>query len=411
MKKLPLLLSFFLLGKLLFAQSSEVIRNYISTYKDIAIQEMQRTGVPAAITLAQGIHETGAGQSVLVKKSNNHFGIKCKSEWTGESVSHDDDARGECFRKYDDPLDSYKDHSDFLKTRSHYAFLFKLDPTDYEAWAYGLKKAGYATNPKYPQILIKLIRDYDLQDYTLVAMERKPVNNDVVLVSNGNEIQNGSTSDTKASGPEVGVIPAVNYPSGVFKINETKVIWITKGTSYLKIAEENNVSLARLFEFNDMCGLDIALIDQLIFLQRKRKKGANEFHIVAQGETTHDIAQKEAIRMETLLGYNFLKEGMQPKVGEKLYLWEKAPGRPKLADEINAVAMVSFPPAQVPPAAEQVETKLIFHTVQLKETMYAIAKKYDVAVEDIMKWNAMPTTDLKTGQQLRINKKIGNATN
>src|SRR5688500_11943634 len=130
MKKLQLtLLSFFTLFKL-FSQSSVVINNYIQEFKMIAIEEMQRTGVPAAITLAQGIHETSAGQSPLVIKSNNHFGIKCKSDWQGASVSHDDDARGECFRKYESPFQSYKDHSDFLVTRSHYGFLFKLDPTD-----------------------------------------------------------------------------------------------------------------------------------------------------------------------------------------------------------------------------------------------------------------------------------------
>jgi flagellum-specific peptidoglycan hydrolase FlgJ len=149
------------------------VKDYIAKFRDIAIEEMKRTGVPASITLAQGIHESDAGRSNLVMRSNNHFGIKCKSDWKGESVSHDDDARGECFRKYDSPFQSYIDHSDFLKTRSHYAFLFNLDPTDYEAWAHGLKKAGYATNPKYPQILIKLIRDYNLQDYTLVALGHK----------------------------------------------------------------------------------------------------------------------------------------------------------------------------------------------------------------------------------------------
>jgi flagellum-specific peptidoglycan hydrolase FlgJ len=129
------------------AQQPEVIRSYIETYRDIAIAEMQRTGVPASIKLAQGIHETTAGTSDLVRKSNNHFGIKCKSNWTGESVSHTDDAPHECFRKYDEPSQSYKDHSDFLKRSSRYASLFNLDPLDYEGWAYGLKKAGYATNP------------------------------------------------------------------------------------------------------------------------------------------------------------------------------------------------------------------------------------------------------------------------
>src|SRR5215218_3096497 len=120
MKPLKLLFLFLLTAAISRAQSSAVIQQYIDTYKDIAIAEMQRTGVPAAITLAQGIHETSAGQSDLVKMSNNHFGIKCKADWAGASVSHDDDARGECFRKYDDPLGSYRDHSDFLKNRSHY---------------------------------------------------------------------------------------------------------------------------------------------------------------------------------------------------------------------------------------------------------------------------------------------------
>ncbi|HZH38198.1 MAG TPA: glucosaminidase domain-containing protein, partial [Flavisolibacter sp.] len=117
----------------LFAQSKAVIQDYIEKFKDIAITEMARTGVPASITLAQGIHETAAGTSQLVVKSNNHFGIKCKTEWTGEKVYHDDDARGECFRKYDDPFISYQDHSDFLRTRAHYASLFTLDPEDYES--------------------------------------------------------------------------------------------------------------------------------------------------------------------------------------------------------------------------------------------------------------------------------------
>ena len=123
------------------------IAHYIEQYKDLAIAEMIRTGIPASITLAQGILETGYGQSDLAQYANNHFGIKCKTEWTGEKMYHDDDAKGECFRKYASVEDSYKDHSDFLANRPHYAFLFKLDPTDYQAWAHGLKKAGYATNP------------------------------------------------------------------------------------------------------------------------------------------------------------------------------------------------------------------------------------------------------------------------
>src|SRR3982751_4959203 len=131
--KLPLTIILMLASRLIFAQSPEVIQKYIETYRDIAIAEEIRTGVPAAITLAQGIHETGAGTSDLVLASNNHFGIKCKG-WTGATVLHDDDTKGECFRKYDDPSQSYKDHSDFLKGRPYYASLFQLDPKDYKGW-------------------------------------------------------------------------------------------------------------------------------------------------------------------------------------------------------------------------------------------------------------------------------------
>lgn len=126
----------------MIAQKREDVIAYITTYKDLAMSEMKRTGLPAAIKLAQGIHETEAGKSDLVRRSNNHFGIKCKSAWTGGKVFHDDDAQGECFRSYGRPEDSYMDHSDFLKNSQRYAFLFDLDPTDYEGWAYGLKKPG-----------------------------------------------------------------------------------------------------------------------------------------------------------------------------------------------------------------------------------------------------------------------------
>ncbi|HEY0731092.1 MAG TPA: glucosaminidase domain-containing protein, partial [Chitinophagaceae bacterium] len=261
-----------------FSQSSEVIRNYIETYKDIAILEMIRTGVPASIKLAQGIHETGAGQSALASKSNNHFGIKCKSEWKGPSVSHDDDARGECFRKYESPFESYRDHSDFLSTRSHYASLFKLDPTDYEAWAYGLKKAGYATNPKYPQILIKIIRDYNLQEYTLIALGKKGNDGEPSWVSQDND------PAVDVAPPQIEK-PKKVYPSGIFKINETNVVFVPKGTAYLAIAQLYNVSLSRLFDFNELTGMEETMYDQLIFLQRKRKQGATEFHIVEEGES------------------------------------------------------------------------------------------------------------------------------
>jgi LysM repeat protein len=400
MKKLSLLLLFLaaVCSQNLFAQTRAQIEAYIEKYREIAMAEMARTGVPAAITLAQGIHETSAGTSDLVIKSNNHFGIKCKTEWDGDKVFHDDDAKGECFRKYDDPALSYKDHSDFLRNRPYYASLFKLDPTDYEAWAYGLKKAGYATNPRYPQILIKLIEDYHLQDYTLIVLGKKAPDANAPAWTKS-ETENGDVAVAKSN--ETATRPA--YPAGVFTINDTRVIFVAKGTSYLKIAEEQNMSLARLLEFNDLEDGDVAKEDGLVYLQRKRKTGANEIHTVAAGETLYQIAQAEGIRLESLLQYNFLTATAQVQAGEKLYLKGKAPAMPKLVSERTTMTSVSTEAAYIA-KVEVKQPQTIVHVVQPKETVYSIAKKYEVGVEDVKKWNEMDTTDLKIGQQLRINK-------
>ena len=145
---------------------------YINQFKNIAMQEQIRTGVPAAIKLGQAILESQTGKSRLATEANNHFGIKCKTEWRGPKIYHNDDANGECFRVYDNADASYIDHSNFLKTRTHYSFLFKLDVRDFTSWAFGLKQAGYATNPNYPAQLIKAINDYDLAQYTLIAIEQ-----------------------------------------------------------------------------------------------------------------------------------------------------------------------------------------------------------------------------------------------
>ncbi len=308
-------------------QNADVIRNYIDTYKETAIAEMQRTGVPASIKLAQGIHETTAGTSDLVRRSNNHFGIKCKSNWTGESVRHTDDAPHECFRKYDDPSQSYRDHSDFLKGSSRYASLFNLDPLDYSAWANGLKKAGYATNPRYPQIIIKLIETWHLQDYTLIALGKMPAENNIAQTTVESNKEEVVVAVASAPIP----VQRRDYPQGEFKINNTRVIYAAAGTSVLSIAQQYSIPLARIFEFNELAQTEVLLKDQLIYLQRKRKTGSSDFHIVKQGETILDIAQEEAIRLESLLEYNHLQSYMQPATGEQLYLRAKAPGIPKLA--------------------------------------------------------------------------------
>lgn len=443
---------FLMMGSISRGQDDATIQSYINTYKEIAISEMQRTGVPASIKLAQGIHETLAGTSDLVMKSNNHFGIKCKNTWLGASVTHDDDLRGECFRKYLSALDSYRDHSDFLKNGTRYSFLFKLEPTDYKDWAYGLKKAGYATNPRYPQVIIKLIEDYHLQDYTLIAMGKTPVveneiakttpeiqvkEPDVVFTTTEkndeplkteikqsekiNE-QSGEAERkqqekknerlVKAEIKQTGkIIEQPRYPEGEFKINETRVIYVKQGTSFLAIAEQYDVPLARLFEFNDLTESEAVNKNQLIYLQRKRKTGNNEFHIIQQGETLHDIAQLEAIRLETLLEYNLLKSDMQPALGEKLYLRTKATMAPQLVlDESHSlysnltgsVAMNTYD-GNISPV-NPTSANAITYIVQPKETIYAISKKYNVNIDDIVKWNQLGNYDLKTGQQIRIYK-------
>lgn len=315
------------------AQQADVILNYIATYHEIAMAEMHRTGVPASIKLAQGIHETTAGTSDLVRRSNNHFGIKCKSNWTGESVKHTDDAPHECFRKYDDPSQSYRDHSDFLKGSSRYASLFTLDPLDYSAWAYGLKKAGYATNPKYPQIIIKLIETYNLQDYTLIALGKMPPKENAIGAISGERTNGDDPAGIATTIPEVEKKGEQrrDYPKEEFKINNTRVIYASAGVSLLSVAQQYSIPLARIFEYNELEQAEILANDQLIYLQRKRKAGSNEFHMVKQGETIRDIAQEEAIRLESLLEYNHLESYMQPAAGEQLYLRAKAPGMPKLA--------------------------------------------------------------------------------
>ncbi len=341
MKRLIYLLVTLLSVTALYAQNI-TIEEYINTYKEIAIKEMIRTGVPASITLAQGIVETESGNSKLVKKSNNHFGIKCKETWTGPSVSHDDDARGECFRKYESAEQSYVDHSDFLRTRKHYGFLFSLDPADYKAWAHGLKKAGYATNPAYPQMLIKYIEKYNLNDYSLIALGTKKAEEPIVTktdiavvtekpviaeVPPRPEVQTEQTSVVvKEETPK----PAIDYPSGEFKINETRVVYATKGTAYLAIAQKYNVQLKWLFDFNDLKQAEVLEKDQLIFLQRKRLIGANAFHVVAEGETVYDIAQVQGIRLEALLKLNQIPANKQPVTGEQLYLQAPAPASPRL---------------------------------------------------------------------------------
>lgn len=343
---------------------------YINSYKDLAIQEMIRTGVPASIKLAQGILESQFGESTLAKNANNHFGIKCKTEWTGDKVFQDDDAKGECFRVYKSAEESYRDHSDFLKTRPHYSFLFKLELTDITGWAYGLKRAGYATNKTYPEKLLRVIEDYQLNQYTIqgIAMMENKTAPIVATVQNTtaanvvteqtaapaiknepaikNDTQKTTLVKEETEAPQAELQTAntsvekikpieeadrkpttvaeekkiVTYPEGIFTINHTKAVHAREGTSLLALAHQYDISLSKLFEFNELAEMDILDIDRVLFIEKKQKRGASDFHEVTAGENLHDICQKEGIRMESLLEYNKLKKDSQLSAGQKLLL-------------------------------------------------------------------------------------------
>ena len=359
---------------------------YIKTYKENAIREMKRMGVPAAITLAQGLLETENGNSDLLKKSNNHFGIKCKSSWTAEGVSHDDDAIGECFRTYKDAEGSYRDHSNYLRGNDRYAFLFKLDPKDYKGWAYGLKKAGYATNPRYPDILIKNIEENNLQQYTMVAVNDVPFFDASKYQSDPEEKAFTEIVKSKGSANTQPVNFVSNTSKEKIDINGSKAIYETKGRSLLAIAIENNINLNKLLEYNDLQKDGLLEDDQFIFLEKKQKEGDKDIYIVQNNESLYDIAQKNGIRLQNLYAYNDLKEGEKIVAGSKLKL------KPAAKEQTVSVKQT----LEI--------TKVKIYAVQPKEGLYTISKKYGVTVAQLKEWNNLTDDNLKVGQQLIVSK-------
>ena len=305
------------------AQNNEAVSAYIQEYRQLAIDEMIRTGVPASITLAQGILESNAGLSDLTHQSNNHFGIKCKTDWTGNCVYHDDDIKHECFRSYSCAEASYRDHSDFLKTRPNYASLFNLDATDYQGWAYGLKAAGYATNPAYAISIITTIEKYNLQDATMAALQQS---HQVTIASAPFKMQENLAFDnvsTIAPVQQTVTQPAdaiAKYPNGVFTINETKVIYAKAGSSLLAIANKYNIAYGRLLAFNDLNDGDILRASSLIFIEPKPKRGSKDYHITLPNESLYDVAQDEGVQLQSLLAYNSFQKNAQVKAGDKIIL-------------------------------------------------------------------------------------------
>ena len=379
----------FLMAGQAFAQRMTV-EEYVQTYKAAAIAQMKRLGVPASIILAQGILETENGNSDLVRKSNNHFGIKCKINWTGMSVTHTDDAPNECFRKYLNAEESYRDHSDYLFNAPRYAKLFQLSPTDYKGWAFGLKSAGYATNPRYPQILISNIERYNLQQYNSPDQQFY----DRASVSSiSSEPKQQSTTTPVIAEP-------TRKEQNVFKklfagrknkdnqyFNRLKAVMVFSGTSLLAVASENDIPLSKLLEYNDLGTDGLVAEDQWIYLEKKHKEGNRERYEALENETLYNISQNNGIQVALLAQYNKLAEAAIIGRGTVVYL---RPGAEALAVAVTLPVTVRITPK--------------LHEVQAKEGLYGIAKQYNVTVDEIRKWNQLTTDDIRLGQQLIIAK-------
>jgi len=305
MKRLAIIFYLMVVSTVLMAQPAEkriTREEYIETYKDDAIREMHRSGIPASITLAQGILESGDGNSPLAVYGKNHFGIKCHKGWKGKTMRIDDDKKNECFRKYNDVYDSFRDHSEFLTTRGRYSFLFELKITDYKGWAKGLKKAGYATNPKYPQLLINLIEKHKLYQYDSYG-----------------KVPPKKLKKDRDSSPL-----AVSKHSRTIKLhNHIKYIVAREGDTFYKITQDFDMNLWQIFKYNDLNKTDVLKVGDIIYLQPKRNKAKQEFHTVKAGETMRDISQLYGVKLKQLYKKNNLIIGTQPNVGDKISLKKK----------------------------------------------------------------------------------------
>ncbi len=290
--------------------SAERRKKYIHKYKKIAIQEMLRTGIPASIGLAQGILESGDGNSNLALDANNHFGIKCH-DWTGKTYTMDDDAKDECFRKYNHPEESWLDHSKFLTSRPRYAELFQLKTTDYKGWARGLKAAGYATNPKYADLLIKIIEEEGLHEYDRKVKETIDIQVDIPI-----------EEFTEATTPTNNI----SYRKREEMRNGVTCILAQSGDNFNKIGSYYGIKLRKLLEYNDRTST-VLKIGEVVFLKRKPRRAARgyEFHRVKAGEDLYRISQMYGVRIKNLSKYNYLSEEETSLTeGEKIYLRSKA---------------------------------------------------------------------------------------
>ena len=296
-----------------FAQQKQISREeYIQKFYRLAISEMDRSGIPASITLAQGCWESQNGNSRLSTEGNNHFGIKCKSDWTGKRIYHDDDAIQECFRKYAHAEASYIDHTNFLMKGTRYSFLFKLDPKDYQGWARGLKKAGYATDPTYAERLIKIIEDYKLYMYDEYVDNRQmaAVKQDTPPV----KIENTPLNKTNAS-------HKIELRNGL------RTVVVGPGETYESITKDLGLKDWELYTYSDFAQGRQPVANEILYLEPKHKRANRHHkqHIAQTGESIHYISQLYGLKLKPLLRRNRMEYGDEPNKGQIVYLRNKRP--------------------------------------------------------------------------------------
>ena len=314
MKKTLFAILVVLLSALCMADTPQ--RSYIEKYSDLAVEEMYRTGVPASITLAQGLLESGNGLSELAVKGNNHFGIKCHNTWTGAKVYHDDDRKGECFRKYDNPEESFRNHSDFLRYRDRYKFLFDYEPTDYKSWAYGLKAAGYATDPKYPEKLIRLIEEHELYIYDTM----QAVSGDEVA----QQIPQSPAQLEQARPLTDGQCEVFRFALSrqMYSQNGVPFVYAEEGETFESIARSYRLFRKEILKFNDLKEDAELLPGTVVYLQKKKKAShpGLDRYVVEEGQTLWEISQRYAVRMKNLCRLNGIEEGYVLREGDVLQL-------------------------------------------------------------------------------------------
>ena len=314
MKKILFATIVILLSVLCLADTPQ--KSYIEKYSDLAVEEMYRSGVPASITLAQGLLESGNGLSELAVKGNNHFGIKCHNAWTGSKVYHDDDEKGECFRKYDNPEESFRDHSDFLRYRDRYKFLFDLDPTDYKGWAHGLRKAGYATDPKYPEKLIRLIEEYELYLYDSM----QPASDEVQV-----QQMPQSPAQLEQARPLTGrqrEVFSFALSRQMYSQNGVPFIYAAEGETYESIAKSYRLFLKEILKFNDLKQNEELLPGTVVYLKKKKKAShpGLDRYVVEEGQTLREISQRFAVRMKDICRRNGIGQDHVLREGDVLEL-------------------------------------------------------------------------------------------